>query len=392
MSSTPPPGDAAAAAPDDAATNAQATDIESAVDNPAPAAAADDDAAAADDDDSKMDVEMPANSGDMGDNNYDDDDELEEGELPDDTHNSLDAPSANHHETTAIDAEDPAKAQKIVLVIGRKRKADDEMTTVSSELHTPPSRRTPSDQAEAASGPASLVPSAAASVAASVAPAAADKEPEEEEEDEDAAVEVDDTAKAEDSIKAEPKSSEVVINNTTATTTKSESRSEGKASAGSTTRYATPAETTPAPFDDGKPKRAPRKRRKWLRKGEVDPDDHKAVAEQKARHALIDAALEALDQQERLLLDGTHPQLVELWRECERRRDLQLKYNEEKFKRNTYELDDLFRQEMVQIRQQFEVSQNWQITLSLNITAPPLTLHLPLSLARPRGPFHKDDV
>lgn len=391
MSSTPPPGDAAAAAPDDAATNAQATDIESAVDNPAPAAAADDDAAAADDDDSKMDVEMPANSGDMGDNNYDDDDELEEGELPDDTHNSLDAPSANHHETTAIDAEDPAKAQKIVLVIGRKRKADDEMTTVSSELHTPPSRRTPSDQAEAASGPASLVPSAAASVAASVAPAAADKEPEEEE-DEDAAVEVDDTAKAEDSIKAEPKSSEVVINNTTATTTKSESRSEGKASAGSTTRYATPAEATPAPFDDGKPKRAPRKRRKWLRKGEVDPDDHKAVAEQKARHALIDAALEALDQQERLLLDGTHPQLVELWRECERRRDLQLKYNEEKFKRNTYELDDLFRQEMVQIRQQFEVSQNWQITLSLNITAPPLTLHLPLSLARPRGPFHKDDV
>ncbi|KAL7419207.1 hypothetical protein Q5752_006044 [Cryptotrichosporon argae] len=68
-----------------------------------------------------------------------------------------------------------------------------------------------------------------------------------------------------------------------------------------------------------KPKRAPRKKRKWLKKGEVDPDDALAVARQRERHALIDAAIASLDAQEREILDGTHPQLVMLQDELERR-------------------------------------------------------------------------
>ena len=38
----------------------------------------------------------------------------------------------------------------------------------------------------------------------------------------------------------------------------------------------------------GPPKRAPRKKRKWLKKGEVDPDDPVAVARQKERFGIID--------------------------------------------------------------------------------------------------------
>ncbi|OWZ34156.1 hypothetical protein C356_05286 [Cryptococcus neoformans c45] len=70
-------------------------------------------------------------------------------------------------------------------------------------------------------------------------------------------------------------------------------------------------------------KRAPRKRRKWLKKGEVDPDDPIAVARQQARHRLIDDAIASLDQQEKDLLDGCHPQLLWLWQELERRKDAQ---------------------------------------------------------------------
>ncbi|KIR41132.1 hypothetical protein I313_03084 [Cryptococcus deuterogattii Ram5] len=70
-------------------------------------------------------------------------------------------------------------------------------------------------------------------------------------------------------------------------------------------------------------KRAPRKRRKWLKKGEVDPDDPIAVARQQARHRLIDDAIACLDQQEKDLLDGSHPQLLWLWQELERRKEAQ---------------------------------------------------------------------
>lgn len=116
-----------------------------------------------------------------------------------------------------------------------------------------------------------------------------------------------------------------------------------------------PTPPTSHPADDKKPTRAPRKRRKWLRKGEVDPEDHKAVAEQRARHALIDVALEALDQQEKLVLGGTHPDLVELWAECERRREIQLAYNRYSEECQLRELRHLFLQETGQIREQFKV-------------------------------------
>ncbi|WVN87271.1 uncharacterized protein L203_102448 [Cryptococcus depauperatus CBS 7841] len=75
--------------------------------------------------------------------------------------------------------------------------------------------------------------------------------------------------------------------------------------------------------EDEKPKRAPRKRRKWLRKGEVDPDDPVAVARQQAKHKLIDDAIGSLDAQEEALLKGTHPQLLSLWQELESRKQLQ---------------------------------------------------------------------
>ncbi|WVR04810.1 hypothetical protein IAU60_001822 [Kwoniella sp. DSM 27419] len=71
-------------------------------------------------------------------------------------------------------------------------------------------------------------------------------------------------------------------------------------------------------------KAIPRKRRKWLKKGEVDPDDPVAVARQQERHRLIDEAIVSLDKQEEMLLAGSHSQLVWLWEELERRKDLQL--------------------------------------------------------------------
>ncbi|WWC86682.1 uncharacterized protein L201_001559 [Kwoniella dendrophila CBS 6074] len=73
-------------------------------------------------------------------------------------------------------------------------------------------------------------------------------------------------------------------------------------------------------------KRMPRKKRKWLKKGEVDPDDPVAVARQKERHRLIDEAIEDLNKQESLLLSNSHPQLLMLWEELERRKELQLSW------------------------------------------------------------------
>ncbi|OCF58573.1 hypothetical protein L486_03060 [Kwoniella mangroviensis CBS 10435] len=75
-------------------------------------------------------------------------------------------------------------------------------------------------------------------------------------------------------------------------------------------------------------KRLPRKKRKWLKKGEVDPDDPIAVARQKERHRLIDEAIEDLNKQEQLLSDNAHPQLLWLWDELERRRGLQINWLE----------------------------------------------------------------
>ncbi|OCF33827.1 hypothetical protein I317_01319 [Kwoniella heveanensis CBS 569] len=72
------------------------------------------------------------------------------------------------------------------------------------------------------------------------------------------------------------------------------------------------------------PRRMPRKKRKWLKKGEVDPDDPVAVARQKERHRMIDEAIESLDKQEEMLLASSHPQLMWLWDELERRKDIQL--------------------------------------------------------------------
>lgn len=94
------------------------------------------------------------------------------------------------------------------------------------------------------------------------------------------------------------------------------------------TAAGTPSRATSTPVPDDKPKRQPRKRRKWLRKGEVDPDDPQAVAQQKARHALIDSAIEALDEQEQLILDDKHPKLLELWEELERRYTRKIAYCE----------------------------------------------------------------
>ncbi|WRT64562.1 uncharacterized protein IL334_001494 [Kwoniella shivajii] len=79
-------------------------------------------------------------------------------------------------------------------------------------------------------------------------------------------------------------------------------------------------------------KRMPRKKRKWLKKGEVDPDDPVAVARQKERHLMIDEAIKDLDIQEEMLLANSHPQLLSLWEELEHRRELQMKWLEERNK------------------------------------------------------------
>lgn len=71
-------------------------------------------------------------------------------------------------------------------------------------------------------------------------------------------------------------------------------------------------------------RRAPRKKRKWLKKGEVDPDDPVAVARQKERFQIIDEAIKDLERQEKLVKHGTHRQLELLLDELDRRRDIQL--------------------------------------------------------------------
>ncbi|WWD21697.1 hypothetical protein CI109_106183 [Kwoniella shandongensis] len=86
------------------------------------------------------------------------------------------------------------------------------------------------------------------------------------------------------------------------------------------------------------PRRMPRKKRKWLKKGEVDPDDPVAVARQREKHRIIDEAIESLDKQEEMLLADSHPQLLWLWAELDKRRDLQLKWLEA---RHEAVIDDL---------------------------------------------------
>lgn len=245
-------------------------------------------------------------------------------------------------EDPAVETDSSAKTQKIMLVFGRKRKApiDDDMTTVSSELHTPNATTPPTDQANHAADAtvpgdkASAVldhagnnvvpdatPSATNSLTNSSAPAAADS-----------------------AAGPGTAASNTHTTNTPTTT-----------AGGDASVAADAAVAAAVAAAEEKPKRAPRKRRKWLRRGEVDPDDPKAVAEQKARHALIDAAIEALDQQEQAVLDETHPQLVELLDELEKRRQLRQSYALSKYNAEKNELDNLRRQELDQIRFQFRV-------------------------------------
>ncbi|WOO77144.1 uncharacterized protein LOC62_01G000734 [Vanrija pseudolonga] len=192
-------------------------------------------------------------------------------------------------ETPDPPAESAVPHQKIMLVIARKRKVDDDTTTVSSEvgLDTPANAATPGT---------SDLPGAEESAGEAVGDD--DKPP----------------AKA-------PSAASEGVHATDATAATSTSTTDAEAEAAATAA-AVAAAAAAAEAEAAKPRRAPRKRRKWLRKGEVDPDDPKAVAEQKARHALIDAALVALDEQENLVLDGTHPTLIALWEELDRRRDL----------------------------------------------------------------------
>jgi len=212
----------------------------------------------------------------------------------------------------------PSKPRITLTFGGRKRKAEDDATTASPELHTPPSHtsKTPEVDATAATTEPSSGPVPA------IETTSGDKH---------------------------------ANSNNTAASAPSKDAPNSSGSTNGTDRapvVATPAVTQLIDTT----KRAPRKRRKWLRKGEVDPDDHKAVAEQRARHALIDAALEALDKQEQALLDGTHPQLLELWDEIKRRHELQMSYCKYHEECEMRELDKLYLQELGQIRRQFKVS------------------------------------
>ncbi|WVW78205.1 hypothetical protein I302_100156 [Kwoniella bestiolae CBS 10118] len=92
--------------------------------------------------------------------------------------------------------------------------------------------------------------------------------------------------------------------------------------------------------DDAR-KRMPRKKRKWLKKGEVDPDDPVAVARQRERHKLIDEAIEDLNKQEEMLLKDAHPQLLWLWEELERRRELQFNWLEARHEATIGDLERL---------------------------------------------------
>nr|XP_018265242.1 uncharacterized protein I303_01602 [Kwoniella dejecticola CBS 10117]OBR87400.1 hypothetical protein I303_01602 [Kwoniella dejecticola CBS 10117] len=106
---------------------------------------------------------------------------------------------------------------------------------------------------------------------------------------------------------------------------------------------------------EDKGKRLPRKKRKWLKKGEVDPDDPVAVARQKERHRLIDEAIDDLDKQEHLLLDNAHPQLLWLWQELDRRRGLQLDWLEARHQAAIGDLERLRDHERAVTRSTFRV-------------------------------------
>ncbi|WVQ98276.1 hypothetical protein IAU59_005399 [Kwoniella sp. CBS 9459] len=114
------------------------------------------------------------------------------------------------------------------------------------------------------------------------------------------------------------------------------------------------------------PKRMPRKKRKWLKKGEVDPDDPVAVARQKERHRMIDEAIESLDKQEEMLLANSHPQLVWLWDELERRKDTQLTWLDARHDATVGDLEKLREHEKKVTRSNFKVKRE---ELALNMLA-----------------------
>ncbi|EIW71027.1 hypothetical protein TREMEDRAFT_59972 [Tremella mesenterica DSM 1558] len=58
------------------------------------------------------------------------------------------------------------------------------------------------------------------------------------------------------------------------------------------------------------PEKKQRTRKKYFRKGEIDPDDQVAVAARDARFKQIDEALESLDKQMELILNDRHPELL----------------------------------------------------------------------------------
>ncbi|GMK59252.1 hypothetical protein CspeluHIS016_0702670 [Cutaneotrichosporon spelunceum] len=110
--------------------------------------------------------------------------------------------------------------------------------------------------------------------------------------------------------------------------------------------------STPVP--DDKPKRLPRKkRRRALRRGEVDPDDPEAVAAQKARHEQINLALASLKEQEQQVLDDTHPELVRLCSELEERYKRLIGYRDAQHEAQQAELKKCFDVEQQQNRFQF---------------------------------------
>ncbi|BEI81883.1 hypothetical protein CcaverHIS002_0210430 [Cutaneotrichosporon cavernicola] len=105
---------------------------------------------------------------------------------------------------------------------------------------------------------------------------------------------------------------------------------------------------------DDKPKRPPRKkRRRALRRGEVDPDDLEAVAAQKARHEQIDLALASLKEQEQQVLNDTHPKLLTLWSDLEERFNRIIGYRDAQYEAQQAELKKTFDLEQQQNQFQF---------------------------------------
>ncbi|ORX34036.1 hypothetical protein BD324DRAFT_192992 [Kockovaella imperatae] len=127
-------------------------------------------------------------------------------------------------------------------------------------------------------------------------------------------------------------------------------------------------------LESGLPKRAPRKKRKWLKKGEVDPDDPIAVAKQKERHALIDEAIILLDKQLEMITNESHPQLAWMLQELERR-----------YKRKTAQLEarhEAILQDLDHVRQheRRQAHVNW--TKQCDRLAQEMTKEIDLKLGR----------